>query len=70
LLHWSAKPRVGSLELLDTHRAEGFRMRRFVAEAAPEASRQKSWQLKKDQPSLLFACSVRLLRDQRDFGEW
>ncbi|MGA7695449.1 MAG: DNA polymerase Y family protein [Candidatus Sulfotelmatobacter sp.] len=33
--------RVGSLELLDTHRAEGFRMRQFVA-AAPEASRQKS----------------------------
>ena len=26
--------RVGSLELLDTHRAEGFRMKRFVPEAA------------------------------------
>src|SRR4029077_15650950 len=32
--------RVGSLELLDTHRAESFRMRRFVPGAAPE-SRQK-----------------------------
>jgi protein ImuB len=28
--------RVGSLELLDTHRAEGFRMRRFVPEATQE----------------------------------
>jgi protein ImuB len=34
------KPRVGSLELLDTHRAEGFRMRRFVPEAAEKAKRQ------------------------------
>jgi protein ImuB len=34
--------RVGSLELLDTHRAEGFRMRQFVPGTAPEASRQKS----------------------------
>ena len=33
--------RVGSLELLDTHRAEGFRMRRFVPGAAPETNRQK-----------------------------
>ncbi|MGA8620175.1 MAG: DNA polymerase Y family protein [Candidatus Sulfotelmatobacter sp.] len=32
--------RVGSLELLDTHRAEGFRMRRFVAAAASETKRQ------------------------------
>ncbi|MFZ0419233.1 MAG: DNA polymerase Y family protein [Candidatus Sulfotelmatobacter sp.] len=28
--------RLGSLELLDTHRAEGFRMRRFVPEAVQE----------------------------------
>jgi protein ImuB len=34
------KPRVGSLELLDTHRAEGFRMRRFVPETAEKAKRQ------------------------------
>jgi len=38
--------RVGSLELLDTYRAEGFRMKRFVPGsdpdgAAPETSRQK-----------------------------
>ncbi len=33
--------RVGALELLDTHRAEGFRMRRFVPGAAPEAKRQE-----------------------------
>src|SRR6202011_3680904 len=29
---------VGSLELLDTHRPEGFRMRRFVAEAEQKKS--------------------------------
>ena len=34
--------RVGALELLDTHRAEGFRMRRFVPGATPETSRQKA----------------------------
>jgi protein ImuB len=33
--------RVGSLELLDTHRAEGFRMRRFAAEGGSEKNRQK-----------------------------
>jgi protein ImuB len=33
--------RVGSLELLDTHRAEGFRMRRFVPGTAPGTNRQK-----------------------------
>jgi protein ImuB len=36
------EPRVGSAELLDTHRAEGFRMRRFVPEAAPKINRQKA----------------------------
>ncbi len=34
--------RVGSLELLDTYRAEGFRMKRFVPEADPETKRQKA----------------------------
>jgi len=34
--------RVGSLELLDTYRAEGFRMNRFVPEADPETKRQKA----------------------------
>jgi protein ImuB len=34
--------RVGSLELLDTHRAEGFRMRRFVAGATQESSTEKN----------------------------
>jgi protein ImuB len=36
------EPRVGSLELLDTYRAEGFRMRRFTPEAAPKMNRQKA----------------------------
>jgi protein ImuB len=34
--------RVGALELLDTHRAEGFRMRRFVPGANPETNPQKT----------------------------
>ena len=34
--------RVGSLELLDTYRAEGFRMRRFVPGEVPETGHQKS----------------------------
>jgi protein ImuB len=33
--------RVGSMELLDTHRAEGFRMRRFVPGAAENKQAQK-----------------------------
>jgi protein ImuB len=33
--------RVGSLELLDTHRAEGFRMKRFVPGADAKANRQR-----------------------------
>jgi protein ImuB len=32
---------VGSLELLDTHRVEGFRMRRFMPEAAQKAKQQE-----------------------------
>jgi len=36
------EPRVGSVELLDTHRAEGFRMRRFTPEASPKINRQKA----------------------------
>jgi protein ImuB len=35
------EPRVGSLEMLDTHRVEGFRMRRFVPEAAQKTKRQE-----------------------------
>jgi len=34
--------RVGAVELLDTHHPEGFRMRRFVAEAARKAPQNKS----------------------------
>lgn len=34
--------RVGAVELLDTHHPEGFRMRRFVAEAARKAAENKS----------------------------
>ena len=37
-----SEPRVGSLELLDTHRTEGFRMRRFVSGATSETKRQKA----------------------------
>jgi protein ImuB len=37
---------VGSLELLDTHRAEGFRMRRFASGIAPKRHAQKN-QLRK-----------------------
>jgi protein ImuB len=33
--------KVGAIELLDTHRPEGFRMRRFVAEAARETQPRK-----------------------------
>jgi protein ImuB len=36
------KSRVGSVELLDTNRSEGFRLRRFVPGAAPEAKHKKS----------------------------
>jgi len=36
------EPRVGSLELLDTHRTEGFRMRRFVSGATSETKREKN----------------------------
>ena len=34
--------KVGALELLDTHHPEGFRMQRFVAEAARKTSREKT----------------------------
>ena len=34
--------KVGALELLDKHHPDGFRMRRFVAEAAPKSSREKA----------------------------
>jgi protein ImuB len=36
------EPRVGSLELLDTYCADGFRMRRFVPEAASETNRREA----------------------------
>ncbi len=35
--------RVGSVEMLDTHRAEGFRMKRFVVGAAHETIRKKDF---------------------------
>jgi protein ImuB len=34
--------RAGSLELLDTYRADGFRMRRFVSEGLPETNRREA----------------------------
>src|SRR5712671_282384 len=40
--------RVGSLELLDTHRVEGFRMRRFVPGAAEERRARKTSEPAKD----------------------
>jgi protein ImuB len=59
--------RVGSLELLDTHRAEGFRMRRFCLEGTGKSrnsirnSSVKNFCAgrKKNPPSRLCACSVR-----------
>ncbi len=36
--------RVGSVELLDTHLAENFRLKRFAAGAAQETIRQKNWE--------------------------
>jgi protein ImuB len=36
------EPRVGSLELLDTYRAEGFRMKRFMPGAFPDTNCQKA----------------------------
>ena len=44
--------RVGSLELLDTHRTEGFRMRRFVPGAAVETKRKK---VSSEEPSTVAA---------------
>jgi protein ImuB len=35
--------KAGALELLDTHRSEGFRMRRFVAEAPQKISRGRNF---------------------------
>ena len=43
--------RVGSLELLDTHRAEGFRMRRFVPRATQEKSARENHSHKKNKPA-------------------
>src|SRR5882757_993994 len=40
--------RVGSLELLDTHRVEGFRMRRFVPGAAEESRARETSEPAKD----------------------
>jgi protein ImuB len=42
--------RAGSLELLDTHRAEGFRMRHFVPGAAQENFAQKKQSIKVSKP--------------------
>jgi protein ImuB len=36
--------RVGSVELVDTHRAESFRMKRFAAGATQETIRKKDWE--------------------------
>ncbi len=43
--------RVGSMELLDTHRAEGFRMRRFVPGTQPNFSRKTS-EAAEDKPAV------------------
>ena len=44
--------RVGSLELLDTHRAEGFRMRRFVPGVVQETQSQKTSEPVKDRSAV------------------
>jgi len=46
------EPRVGSLELQDTHRADGFRMRRFVPAAAAQTNCPKS---KMEEESIIAA---------------
>ncbi len=47
--------RVGSLELLDTHSAESFRMRRFVAETAPPDKLQKTSEPAEEEKSPIAA---------------
>src|SRR5579862_109324 len=49
--------RVGSLELLDTHRAEGFRMKRFVPSAA--STRNHETHLGEEKPAV---AALRMLR--------
>ena len=44
--------RVGSVELLDTHRAEGFRMRRFVPEAVQSKQSRKTSEAAEDKPAV------------------
>jgi protein ImuB len=44
--------RVGSLELLDTHRAEGFRMRRFVPGATQEKRPLKTFEPEKEKSAV------------------
>ena len=44
--------RVGSLELLDTHRAEGFRMRRFVPGAVQKNQSRKTSEPAKDKSAV------------------
>jgi protein ImuB len=53
--------RVGSLELLDTHRAEAFRMRRFLPEAAPERRARKTSEPAKDKEKSAVA-ALRMFR--------
>ena len=44
--------RVGALELLDTHRAEGFRMKRFVSAAPQENRSVKKPETKKEKSAV------------------
>jgi len=44
--------RVGSVELLDTHRAEGFRLRRFVPRIVQESHAQKSSEPEKEKSAV------------------
>jgi protein ImuB len=53
--------RVGSLELLDTHRAEAFRMRRFLPGAAPERRARKTSEPAKDKEKSAVA-ALRMFR--------
>ncbi|MGA7906274.1 MAG: DNA polymerase Y family protein [Candidatus Sulfotelmatobacter sp.] len=44
--------KVGAVELLDTHRPEGFRMRRFVAEAARETQPRETPEPAEEKPAV------------------
>jgi protein ImuB len=54
--------RVGALELLDTHCAEGFRMRRFMPEAAQESRAPKEIPIKSSAAAQPAIAALRMFR--------